>query len=157
MSENAHPLPTVREQALAQLRQPQVFDMAIVGGGATGLGLALDAAQRGLSVVLIDSHDFAQGTSSRSTKLLHGGVRYMAQGNISLVREALHERTTVLRIAPGLAHPLAFVIPATRWWERAFYGAGLTLYDWLAGSAGLGPTRILSTAQTLHRLPSARA
>lgn len=157
MSENAHPLPTVREQALAQLRQPQVFDMAIVGGGATGLGLALDAAQRGLSVVLIDSHDFAQGTSSRSTKLLHGGVRYMAQGNISLVREALHERTTVLRIAPRLAHPLAFVIPATRWWERAFYGAGLTLYDWLAGSAGLGPTRILNTAQTLHRLPSARA
>ena len=157
MSENASPLPTVRENALAQLRQPRVYDMAIVGGGATGLGLALDAAQRGLSVVLVDSHDFAQGTSSRSTKLLHGGVRYLAQGNISLVREALHERTTVLHIAPGLAHPLAFVIPAIRWWERAFYGAGLTLYDWLAGSAGLGPTRILSAAQTLQFLPAARA
>ena len=157
MSENASPLPTVRENALAQLRQPRVYDMAVVGGGATGLGLALDAAQRGLSVVLVDSHDFAQGTSSRSTKLLHGGVRYMAQGNIGLVREALHERTTVLHIAPGLAHPLAFVIPAIRWWERAFYGAGLTLYDWLAGSAGLGPTRILSAAQTLQFLPAARA
>jgi len=156
MSENASPLPTVREHMLAQLRQPRVYDMAIVGGGATGLGLALDAAQRGLSVVLVDSHDFAQGTSSRSTKLLHGGVRYMAQGNISLVREALHERTTVLHIAPGLAHPLAFVIPAIRWWERAFYGAGLTLYDWLAGSAGLGTTRILSAAQTLQLLPAAR-
>lgn len=156
MSENAKPLPTLREHALAQLRQPRVYDMAIVGGGATGLGLALDAAQRGLSVVLVDSHDFAQGTSSRSTKLLHGGVRYLAQGNIGLVREALHERTTVLHIAPGLAHPLAFVIPAIRWWERAFYGAGLTLYDWLAGSAGLGPTRILSPAQTLQLLPAAR-
>jgi len=156
MSENASPLPTVREHALAQLRQPRVFDMAIVGGGATGLGLALDAAQRGLSVLLVDSHDFAQGTSSRSTKLLHGGVRYMAQGNIGLVREALHERTTVLHIAPGLAHPLAFVIPAIRWWERAFYGAGLTLYDWLAGSAGLGTTRILSAAQTLQLLPAVR-
>ncbi len=157
MSENASPLPTVREHMLAQLRQPRVYDMAIVGGGATGLGLALDAAQRGLSVVLVDSHDFAQGTSSRSTKLLHGGVRYMAQGNIGLVREALHERTTVLHIAPGLAHPLAFVIPAIRWWERAFYGAGLTLYDWLAGGAGLGPTRILNAAQTLQLLPAARA
>ncbi len=157
MSENASPLPTIREHALAQLRQQHVYDMAIVGGGATGLGLALDAAQRGLSVVLVDSHDFAQGTSSRSTKLLHGGVRYMAQGNIGLVREALHERTTVLHIAPGLAHPLAFVIPAIRWWERAFYGAGLTLYDWLAGSAGLGPTRILNAAQTLQLLPAARA
>jgi glycerol-3-phosphate dehydrogenase len=157
MSENASPLPTVREHALAQLRQPRVYDMAIVGGGATGLGLALDAAQRGLSVVLVDSHDFAQGTSSRSTKLLHGGVRYMAQGNIGLVREALRERTTVLHIAPGLAHPLAFVIPATRWWERAFYGAGLTLYDWLAGSAGLGATRILNAAQTRQLLPAARA
>ena len=157
MSENASPLPTIREHALAQLRQPRVYDMAIVGGGATGLGLALDAAQRGLSVVLVDSHDFAQGTSSRSTKLLHGGVRYLAQGNIGLVREALHERTTVLHIAPGLAHPLAFVIPAIRWWERAFYGAGLTLYDWLAGSAGLGPTRILSAAETRQHLPTARA
>ena len=157
MSENANSLPTIREYALAQLRQPRVYDMAIVGGGATGLGLALDAAQRGLSVVLVDSHDFAQGTSSRSTKLLHGGVRYLGQGNIGLVREALHERTTVLHIAPGLAHPLAFVIPAIRWWERAFYGAGLTLYDWLAGSAGLGPTRILSAAETRQHLPTARA
>ena len=157
MPENATPPPTVRAQALAQLRQPRVYDMAIVGGGATGLGLALDAAQRGLSVVLVDSHDFAQGSSSRSTKLLHGGVRYLAQGNIGLVREALHERTTVLQIAPGLAHPLAFVIPAIRWWERAFYGAGLTLYDWLAGRAGLGPTRILNSEQTRQHLPNARA
>ena len=93
MTSSAKPLPTRRADLLARLAEPRVVDVAIVGGGATGLGVALDAAARGLSVVLVEAHDFAKGTSSRSTKLVHGGVRYLAQDNISLVREALHERT----------------------------------------------------------------
>ncbi len=124
MTPYAPPLPTRREDLLNRLAEPKVYDIAVVGGGATGLGVALDAAARGFSVVLIESHDFAKGTSSRATKLLHGGVRYLAQGNISLVREALHERTTLLRNAPHLAQPLAFVMPSYKWWETPFYGAG---------------------------------
>ncbi len=130
-----------------------VVDLAVVGGGATGLGVALDAALRGFSVVLLESHDFAGGTSSRSTKLLHGGVRYLAQGNLALVREALAERATVLRIAPHLAQPLPFVMPSYRWWQTPFYGLGLKLYDLLAGSAGLGRTEFLSRTQALEALP----
>jgi glycerol-3-phosphate dehydrogenase len=117
---------TQRAELLARLAEDRTYDIAVVGGGATGLGVALDAAARGLSVVLVESHDFAKGTSSRSTKLVHGGVRYLAQGNISLVREALHERTTLLHNAPHIAQPLAFVMPSYRWWETPFYGVGLT-------------------------------
>jgi glycerol-3-phosphate dehydrogenase len=135
------------------LTQDRVFDLAIVGGGATGLGVALDAALRGFSVVLLESHDFAGGTSSRSTKLLHGGVRYLAQGNVSLVREALAERAAVLRIAPHLAQPLPFVMPSYAWWQTPFYGLGLKLYDLMAGRAGLGRTELLSRAETLAALP----
>jgi glycerol-3-phosphate dehydrogenase len=109
-----------------------------VGGGATGLGVALDAAARGLSVALVESHDFAKGTSSRATKLVHGGVRYLAQGNISLVYEALHERTTLLKNAPHIAQPLAFIMPSYQWWETPFYGVGLKMYDALAGKARAG-------------------
>ena len=148
-------LPTQRAELLRRLAQDTHYDVAIVGGGATGLGIALDAATRGLKVVLVESHDFAKGTSSRATKLLHGGVRYLAQGNIGLVREALHERTTVLHNAPHLAQPLAFVVPAHRWWEKWFYGIGLTMYDLLAGSAGLGKTEFLNREQTLLALPQA--
>ncbi|MEO7937749.1 MAG: glycerol-3-phosphate dehydrogenase/oxidase [Burkholderiaceae bacterium] len=148
--------PTVRQELLARLRQPQVFDVAIVGGGATGLGVALDAALRGFSVVLVESDDFAKGTSSRATKLVHGGVRYLAQGNIGLVREALRERTTLLHNAPHLAQPLAFVMPSYQWWETPFYGAGLTAYDLLAGKAALGPTRFLNRSQTEALLPNVR-
>lgn len=148
---------TRREDLLARLAQDHAWDMVVVGGGATGLGVALLAAQRGLSVALLESHDFASGTSSRSTKLLHGGVRYLAQGNLSLVREALHERAAVLAQAPALAHPLRFVLPAYRWWEQAFYGIGLNAYAVLAGRHSLGATRWLSAAQTLQRLPGARA
>ena len=101
--------------------------MAVIGGGATGLGVALDAAARGFSVVLLESHDFAKGTSSRATKLVHGGVRYLAQGNIALVREALHERSTLLANAPHLAQPLAFVMPSYKFWEAPFYGVGLKM------------------------------
>ena len=109
--------PPARAARWARLAATPTVDLAVVGGGATGLGVALDAALRGFSVALFDSHDFAGGTSSRSTKLLHGGVRYLAQGNVSLVREALAERATVLRIAPHLAQPLPFVMPSYRWWQ----------------------------------------
>ncbi|EGI76920.1 FAD dependent oxidoreductase [Hylemonella gracilis ATCC 19624] len=136
-----------------RLAQSSTWDLAVVGGGATGLGVALDAAARGYSVVLLESHDFAGGTSSRSTKLLHGGVRYLAQGNVALVREALHERSTVLANAPHLASRLSFIMPSYAWWQTPFYGIGLKLYDLLAGQAGLGPTRFLGRSDTLAALP----
>lgn len=148
--------PTRREDLLARLAAGGTWDLAVVGGGATGLGVALDAASRGLRVVLVESHDFAKGTSSRATKLVHGGVRYLAQGNISLVREALHERTTLLKNAPHLAQPLPFVMPSYKLWETPFYGVGLKMYDALAGKAGLGATEFLSRGQTLALLPTAR-
>lgn len=142
---------------MARLAEPRTWDLAVVGGGATGLGVALDAAARGYSVLLLESHDFAGGTSSRSTKLLHGGVRYLAQGNLSLVREALHERRTVLRNAPHLAAPLPFVMPAYAGWQLPFYGLGLKLYDLLAAGAGLGATKLLGRAQALAALPNLRS
>ncbi|MBG9388781.1 glycerol-3-phosphate dehydrogenase/oxidase [Caenimonas aquaedulcis] len=145
-----------RQDLIAQLGRPKKYDVAIIGGGATGLGVALDAAARGFSVVLVEAEDFAKGTSSRATKLVHGGVRYLAQGNIALVREALHERTTLLHNAPHLAQPLPFVMPSYRLWETPFYGAGLKMYDALAGKAGLGPTEFLSRRETLACLPTAR-
>jgi len=145
-----------RQELLSQLTQEKTWDVAIIGGGATGLGVALDAAARGFSVVLLESHDFAKGTSSRATKLVHGGVRYLAQGNIALVREALQERTTLLRNAPHLAQPLAFVMPSYKFWETPFYGAGLKAYDALAGKAGLGPTEFLSRRETLGLLATLR-
>lgn len=151
------PLPTRRPDLIARLAQPCQYDIAIIGGGATGLGVALDAAARGFSVVLVESHDFAKGTSSRATKLVHGGVRYLAQGNISLVREALHERTTLLANAPHLAQPLAFVMPSYKFWEAPFYGVGLKMYDALAGKAGLGPTEFLSRTETLDYLPTVQS
>ncbi|MGC4366891.1 FAD-dependent oxidoreductase [Hydrogenophaga sp. R2] len=143
----------IREERLASLSPDTPVDLLVVGGGATGLGVALDAVLRGFSVVLAESHDFAGGTSSRSTKLLHGGVRYLAQGNLSLVREALAERATVLSVAPHLAQPLPFVMPSYRWWQTPFYGLGLKLYDLLAGKAGLGRTEFLSRAEALQALP----
>lgn len=149
------PLPTRRADLMARLAEPRHYDITIVGGGATGLGLALDAVARGFSVVLVESHDFAQGTSSRSTKLVHGGVRYLAQGNLGLVREALRERSTLLDNAPYLAQSLAFVVPCYKWWELPFYGMGLTLYDVLAGKAGLGKTEFLSRTETVALLPAA--
>jgi glycerol-3-phosphate dehydrogenase len=142
-----------RAELLQSLAPPTIFDLAVVGGGATGLGVALDAALRGFSVALLESQDFAGGTSSRSTKLLHGGVRYLAQGNVALVREALAERATVLRIAPHLAQPLPFVMPSYGWWQTPFYGMGLKLYDLMAGRAGLGRTAFLSKTETLAALP----
>ena len=157
MRATAGPRPTVRAELLARLAAPCVYDVAVVGGGATGLGVALDAAARGLRVVLLEAQDFAKGTSSRSTKLVHGGVRYLARGQMHLVREALRERALLLANAPHLAQPLPFVIPAYRWWEKPWYGTGLQLYDALAGGAGLGPTEWLNPAQTLQALPTVQA
>ena len=157
MSSYPHAVPTRRHELTACLAADAQYDIAIVGGGATGLGVALDAAARGFKVVLVESHDFAKGTSSRATKLVHGGVRYLSQGNIGLVREALHERSTLLENAPHLAQPLAFVVPAYRWWELPLYATGLKLYDVLAGKARLGRTEILNSAETLALLPASKS
>jgi glycerol-3-phosphate dehydrogenase len=156
MVSKSPPLLTQRDALIARLAEQRPYDLAIVGGGATGLGVALDAAARGFSVVLVEAHDFAKGTSSRSTKLVHGGVRYLAQGNLALVREALHERTTLLNNAPHIAQPLAFVMPSYKWWETPFYGVGLKMYDALAGKAGLGKTDFLSREEVLGLLPQAQ-
>ena len=138
---------------LSQSNPAPRFDLAVVGGGATGLGVALHAAQRGFSVLLLEAHDFASATSSRSTKLLHGGVRYLAQGNLRLVREALHERSALMGMAPHLAQALAFVLPVYRSWQLPFYGLALKGYDHLSGDHALGATRFLNRRQTLEALP----
>src|SRR5271168_1476140 len=147
----------VREENLERLRDPKAWDVAVIGGGATGLGAAVDAAARGYRSVLLESQDFAHGTSSRSTKLIHGGVRYLAQGNVSLVREALHERGILLHNAPHLVHRRDFVVPAYHWHELPYYGTGLKLYDMLAGGLGLGRSRWLSRTEVQNRLPTLRS
>ena len=130
------------------------WDMVIVGGGATGVGVAVDAAARGYDVLLLEQHDFGKGTSSRSTKLVHGGVRYLEQGNISLVMEALKERGLLRQNAPHLVSDLGFVVPNYEWWEAPFYGIGLKVYNLLAGRYGFGASEILSREETLERLPT---
>ena len=130
------------------------FDFAIIGGGATGLGIAVDAASRGHRVALFERGDFAQGTSSRSTKLVHGGVRYLRQGNVALVLEALRERGRLARNAPHLVRDLEFVIPTYAWWEGPFYGIGMKVYDGLAGKLGFGPSRHLNRDETIALLPT---
>ena len=130
------------------------WDFVIVGGGATGLGCAVEAASRGYRPLLLEQSDFAKGTSSRSTKLVHGGVRYLQQGNVSLVLEALKERGTLLRNAPHLVHDLAFVVPNYSWWEGPFYGVGMKVYDLLAGRSGFGRSKHLSKEKTMERLPT---
>ena len=143
-----------REESLSRLGGPEPWDVLIIGGGATGLGAAVEAASRGYRTLLLEASDFAKGTSSRSTKLVHGGVRYLRQGNIALVLEALRERGRLLRNAPHLVRNLSFVVPAYDWWEGPFYGAGLKLYDRLAGDLGLGPSRRLGRAETLELIPT---
>jgi glycerol-3-phosphate dehydrogenase len=133
---------------------PKGWDMIVVGGGATGVGVAIDAASRGYDVLLLEQSDFGKGTSSRSTKLAHGGVRYLEQGNIGLVMEALKERGLLLQNAPHIVHDLAFVVPNYDWWEAPFYGLGLKLYQLLAGKYGFGTSRILSREETLEHLPT---
>lgn len=130
------------------------WDILIIGGGATGLGVAVDAASRGYKTLLLERDDFAKGTSSRSTKLVHGGVRYLQQGNIKLVTEALHERGILWHNAPHLVKNQSFVVPNYKWWEGPYYGIGLKVYDWMAGSLGLGPSRLLSKEETLKLAPT---
>ncbi len=147
-----------REEMLRRMREransQEPWDIAVIGGGATGMGVAVDAAARGFDVVLVEGHDFGKGTSSRSTKLVHGGVRYLEQGNIPLVMSALKERGLLRQNAPHLVHDLAFVVPNYSWWEAPFYGIGLKLYDLLAGKYGFGPSRLLSREETLAQLPA---
>ncbi len=145
-----------RDDQMRRLDADIEWDVLVIGGGATGLGAAVDAAARGYSTLLLEQHDFAKGTSSRSTKLIHGGVRYLRQGHIGLVREALHERGILRRIAPHLVRDLAFVVPIYDWWEGPFYGLGFKLYDALAGDLGIAPSRPLSRRETLARIPTVR-
>jgi glycerol-3-phosphate dehydrogenase len=130
------------------------FDVLIIGGGATGLGIAVDAVTRGFRTALVDAGDFAQATSSRATKLVHGGVRYLASGQIHLVYEALHERAVMWRNAPHLVHPQAFVMPTYTWHELPYYGVGLTLYNVMSGKASLGPTRVMGAKATAAMVPN---
>ncbi len=142
----------------AMLRQAgarkEPWDVVVIGGGATGAGVAVDAASRGYAVLLLEREDFGKGTSSRSTKLVHGGVRYLEQGNVSLVMEALKERGILLKNAPHLVHDLPFVVPNYSWWETPFYGIGMKVYDLLAGKYGFGKSRILTLEETVERLPT---
>ncbi len=144
-----------RERMIREIAEPsRVWDLIVVGGGATGLGTGLDAAARGYDTLLLEQKDFSVGTSSRSTKLVHGGVRYLQQGNISLVMDALHERGRLLQNAPHIVRNQSFVVPNYGWWEGPFYGIGLKLYDVLAGKLGFGPSRILSREETMKRIPT---
>ncbi len=145
-----------REEMLRQLAAPPEggWEVLVIGGGASGLGAALDATTRGYRTLLLEGDDFAKGTSSRSTKIIHGGVRYLRQGNIRLVRDSLRERGRLLRNCPALVTERGFVVPHYRWWERAFYGIGLKLYDFLAGDLGLSPSRHLSRSELRAALPT---
>ena len=123
-----------RDESLKQIHEsPTDWDFLVIGGGATGLGTAVDAAARGYRTLLVEQSDFAKATSSRSTKLIHGGLRYLRQGGFHLVRESLRERALLLQNAPHLVRPLPFIVPSYNWWEGPYYGAGLKLYDLLAG------------------------
>lgn len=142
---------------LARVREHEkIWDFVIIGGGATGIGCALDAASRGYQVLLLEQNDFGKGTSSRSTKLVHGGVRYLAQGNVSLVRESLKERGILLKNAPHLVRKQAFVVPVYSYWDKFFYGAGLKTYNILSGKYGFGKSEILSVEETAKLLPNVK-
>jgi glycerol-3-phosphate dehydrogenase len=143
-----------RDELIQHLDAPDVWDVLVIGGGASGLGAAVESASRGYRTLLLEQHDFAKGTSSRSTKLVHGGVRYLQQGNVSLVLEALRERGLLIRNAPHLVSNLPFVVPNYDWWEGPFFGIGLKVYDMLAGKLGLGPSRHLSLEETLEQIPT---
>ncbi|MEO7538501.1 MAG: glycerol-3-phosphate dehydrogenase/oxidase [Pyrinomonadaceae bacterium] len=146
-----------RGQTLESVRERTTpWDIVVIGGGATGVGCAVDAATRGYDVLLLEQHDLGKGTSSRSTKLIHGGVRYLRQGDVSLVRESLRERGILLRNAPHVVHKQAFVIPCYSVWQKLYYGAGLKIYDLLSGKYSLGRFRSLSKTETLEKLPTIR-
>lgn len=146
-----------REEHWRRVCEDRLWDVVVVGGGATGLGIALHLAAQGLKTLLVERDDYAKGTSSRSTKLIHGGVRYLQQGNVRMVKESLRERGLLMKNAPHLVHDLAFVIPTYSWWRRWYYWLGLKVYDRLAGRLGLGKSRLLSVAETLAALPNVQA
>ncbi|MEJ8803514.1 glycerol-3-phosphate dehydrogenase/oxidase [Pontibacter sp. H249] len=143
-----------RQHMIAQLTATPVWDVLVIGGGATGLGIAVDAAKRGYKTLLLEQSDFAKGTSSRSTKLIHGGVRYLAQGHIKLVLEALKERDLLLQNAAHLVKKQVFIVPVYTWWDAFLYFCGLKLYDLLAGKRGLGASAFISKTKTLQALPN---
>lgn len=145
-----------RSSSIQTLTSVPHWDLIIIGGGATGLGAAVDAASRGLKTLLVEQYDFGKGTSSRSTKLVHGGVRYLQQGNIKLVREALRERGYLLKNAPHLTSVQPFIVPSFHWWEKWYYAIGLRIYDLLSGKLSLGKTTILSRQTVLKKMPAVR-
>ena len=143
-----------RNEMLEQVSSVDEWDIIIIGGGATGLGTALDGASRGYKVLLLEQFDFAKGTSSRSTKLVHGGVRYLEQGNIKLVFEALRERGRLLKNAPHITSAKAFILPVYNYWQKLYYGIGLMFYDLLSGKLSVGPTKLLSKKKVIGSIPS---
>lgn len=145
-----------REKFITQLDEQTEWDVVIIGGGATGLGCAVDAASRGIKTLLLEQYDFAKGTSSKATKLVHGGVRYLAQGNIKLVTEALRERGMLLRNAPHVCHTQTFIIPCYSWWSKIYYGIGLKLYDLMAARLSLGSTKIVNADHVLQHIPAVK-
>jgi len=143
-----------RADMIAAIDRDADFDVVVVGGGASGLGVAVDASSRGYRTALFEAHDFAKATSSRSTKLVHGGVRYLEQMNFSLVMEALRERGLLYRNAPHVVDDLAFIVPSYKWWEGPFYGVGLKLYDALAGRLNFAKSRRLDREATIAAIPN---
>src|SRR5688572_9775834 len=143
-----------RETCIRQIEEVTLWDILVIGGGATGLGIALDAVSRGYKTLLLEQADFAKGTSSRSTKLVHGGVRYLAQGQLKLVREASIERGLLHRNAPHLVKNQTFIIPLYNYWDRLKYTIGLKLYDWIAGRLSLGASVFISQKETIKHLPN---
>ncbi|MEX0988621.1 MAG: glycerol-3-phosphate dehydrogenase/oxidase [Bacteroidales bacterium] len=142
-----------RNKVINSISQTKDFDVVVIGGGASGIGAALEATLRGYKTVLLEKHDFTKGTSSRSTKLIHGGVRYLAQGDLKMVREALKERGYLMKNAAHLVHDQSFIIPNYRWWEGIFYTVGLKFYDLLAGKFSLGKSVHLSREKVLRKMP----
>ena len=142
-----------RETVITKIKNTDIWDILVIGGGATGLGIALEACTRGYSTLLVEQSDFAKSTSGKSTKLVHGGVRYLAQGNISLVREATIERGLLSKNAPHLVKNQTFIIPVYNWWSRLKYTMGLKLYDWISGRLSLGSSVFISRKKVLEKLP----
>jgi len=145
-----------RIKSLKKISKKKIWDLVIIGGGSSGLGIAVDAASRGYKTLLIEKYDFSKGTSSRSTKLVHGGVRYLQNGDISLVIEALRERGIMRKNAPHLVRDLSFVIPSYDWWNSPFYGIGLKIYDMMSGKLGLGPSTLLSREEIIKLIPNVK-
>lgn len=143
-----------RDININKIATEKEWDLIVIGGGASGLGVAVDACSRNLKVLLIEEFDFSKGTSSRSTKLVHGGVRYLKNGELSLVIEALKERGIMLNNAPHLVRNMSFIIPTYEWWDTPFYGIGLKVYDLMAGKLGLGPSQFLSKKETIEKIPN---